>query len=738
MAGASAAGTSVGRKKYWAFISYSHRDAQWGNWLHKVLETYRPPRTLIGTTTATGIVPKRLAPIFRDREELASATDLGTVINAALENSGCQIVICSPNSARSRWVNEEILAFKRLGREDRIYCLIVDGEPNATDMPGREAEECFPPALRFRLGTDGQLGAVRTEPIAADARPGKDGKLNAKLKLIAGLLGVGFDVLRRREQQRRMRQLIIIAIGALAGMIVTTGLAAYALVQRGAAQRQAQRALAETRTARATARFLVDLFRISDPGEARGNAITAREMLDKGAERINQELATEPAVRATLMGTLGSVYTGLGLYDKAAPLLNEAVATRQSLPGIDPLDLAESLNSQGDLPFLRNELDGSEKAYQAALRLARLNDQDPRAKADIAATLHGLGSALLYAGQNAEAQQDLRAALALQQELHGTAHADIARTQKDLADAVERGGDLGGAIALLEQAVAMQRQLWGSEPHPDFDQALNDLAGDYQQQGDYDKAEPLFRESLAMKRRLYGEKHPEVATGLANLASSLQDKGDLAAAEPLYQESLAMSRELLGHAHPYVAAMLHNLASLQFDRGETGKALANERQALDIRRRAYKSDHADIAISLNVLGTWLTFSGAYDEAQRHLDEALVMRQRLFKPDNPAVGSSLAALANLEVAQGRYPEALENARRAKAIFISAFSPDHWRTAIAEGSEGGALLGLHRYSEAEPLLTHSVAILSKDGGAPVMFKPQVQHYLDQLHRAHRARR
>ena len=176
--------------KYRAFISYSHRDAGWASWLHRSLERYRPPKALIGTVTSQGEVPKRLSPVFKDREELPSATDLGGLINAALAGSAAQIVICSPQAAKSKWVNEEILAFKRLGREDKILCIIVGGEPNATDMRGREAEECFPPALRFRLGSDGNLSAVRTEPIAADARPGKDGKSNAKLKLISGLLGV--------------------------------------------------------------------------------------------------------------------------------------------------------------------------------------------------------------------------------------------------------------------------------------------------------------------------------------------------------------------------------------------------------------------------------------------------------------------------------------------------------------------------------------------------------------------
>ena len=149
--------------------------------LHKAMEAYRLPKLLVGTATVRGAVPKRLAPIFRDREELASATDLGASINEALRNSACQIVICSPSAARSRWVNEEILAFKRLGREDRIFCFIVDGEPNASDDPSRAAQECFPPALRYRLGADGDLSIdVRTEPIAADARAGKDGRGNGE------------------------------------------------------------------------------------------------------------------------------------------------------------------------------------------------------------------------------------------------------------------------------------------------------------------------------------------------------------------------------------------------------------------------------------------------------------------------------------------------------------------------------------------------------------------------------
>jgi hypothetical protein len=192
-----------GEFMYVAFISYSHRDEEWAQWLHEELETYRVPRRLVGRQTPLGPVPSRLFPVFRDREEFASSADLGGDISDALARSRTLVVVCSPRSAASRWVNEEIKTFKALGREDRVLCLVVEGEPNATDRPELGGLECFPPALRFRVRSDGTFTEERVEPIAADAREGKDGRENSKLKILAGILGVGFDELRQREQRRR-------------------------------------------------------------------------------------------------------------------------------------------------------------------------------------------------------------------------------------------------------------------------------------------------------------------------------------------------------------------------------------------------------------------------------------------------------------------------------------------------------------------------------------------------------
>ena len=209
--------------KYWAYISYSHQDSKWADWLHKALERYKVPSRLVGQESRDGKVPKRPFPIFRDREELPTSSDLGANIREALRQSRCLIVICSPRSAVSRWVEEEVRVFKALGRGDRVLCLIVDGEPNASDKPELGLAECFSKALRYRVSLDGQLTAERVEPIAADLRPGKDGKTNAKLKILSGILGIGYDELRQRDKQRTLQRRVQLGIGTFVLISIVAG-----------------------------------------------------------------------------------------------------------------------------------------------------------------------------------------------------------------------------------------------------------------------------------------------------------------------------------------------------------------------------------------------------------------------------------------------------------------------------------------------------------------------------------
>ncbi|RYE19733.1 MAG: hypothetical protein EOP51_19305, partial [Sphingobacteriales bacterium] len=149
----------------------------------------------------------------------------------------------------------------------------------------------------------------------------KDRRSDALLKLLAGMLGIGLDTLKRRDAQRRRRRVLWLTTGSFIGMCVAFMLASAAWVARNEAVAERKRAETEAETARQTTRFLVDLFRISDPTEAQGNSITAREILDRGASRVDLELADQPAIQATLMDTMGTVYTSLGLYRSAIPLM---------------------------------------------------------------------------------------------------------------------------------------------------------------------------------------------------------------------------------------------------------------------------------------------------------------------------------------------------------------------------------------------------------------------------------
>lgn len=221
--------------RYRAFISYSHKDEAWASWLHRALESYRIPGNLVGTTTDRALVPARVRPVFRDRDDLSSATDLADTVKLALAESENLILICSPAAVASRWVNEEIRQFARLGRADRIFCIIVDGE----STPDGSMAACFPTAL-VEIGLK--------EPLAADARKWADGKHVAKLKLIAGMLGLHLDELRQRDLQRQRKRRLAIGLGLAAAL----SLAVLTVASRVSEQHQREKA-------EQLATFVVDL-----------------------------------------------------------------------------------------------------------------------------------------------------------------------------------------------------------------------------------------------------------------------------------------------------------------------------------------------------------------------------------------------------------------------------------------------------------------------------------------------
>lgn len=218
---------------YCAFISYSHRDETFARWLHRRLESWRVPAELEGQPSPLGPVPRHLRPVFRDRDDFSGGASLKEATVAALGSARSLIVICSPNAARSRYVNEEIALFRSLVPGAPIVPIILSG------TPGGAQDECFPDALRYPDGP----GTAPVEPIAPDARDEGDGRQRAFAKLIAGLLAVPSDAILKREEQARRRRRAWLA-GAVAGAAAfATAFASFALYQSYQATRTIEKSV---------------------------------------------------------------------------------------------------------------------------------------------------------------------------------------------------------------------------------------------------------------------------------------------------------------------------------------------------------------------------------------------------------------------------------------------------------------------------------------------------------------
>src|SRR5262249_55457139 len=215
--------------QYRAFLSYSHSDTSWVHWLHRRIEGFHLDKDLIGRETPMGPVPQRLRPIFRDRHDFNVGGSYTEQTPPALEASAALIVVCSPASAKSHFVNEEVRQFVVRHPDRPVIPLIVAGTPRDPK------NECFPKALRFAIAADGMITEQPVDILAAaDVRESGDGRELALAKVIAGLIGLAPDeVFRRAERERRrqarVRNAVIAVLGLLA--LAASGSAVYAWQQ---------------------------------------------------------------------------------------------------------------------------------------------------------------------------------------------------------------------------------------------------------------------------------------------------------------------------------------------------------------------------------------------------------------------------------------------------------------------------------------------------------------------------
>lgn len=499
--------------KYWAFLSYSHHDKAVAKRLQRQLETYRVPARLIGRETSQGPVPARVAPVFRDRDELHAGADLKASVQDALSRSRWLIVVCTPDAARSPWVNREIIEFKRLRGERHVLALIARGEPFASDMPGREAEECFPPALRRALNEQGVPEGEPLEPIAADMRKHGDGPQRATLKLLAGMIGVGFDDLVRRDMQRRVRVLSAVAGASVVGVLGFALLAVMAVRARNEAQHQ-----------RVQAEGLIE-FMLGDLRK-KLEPVGRLEVLDSvgekalayyGAQESGKLDATALGHRSRAMHLIGEIRDLRGNPAEAQKAFEQAAETTAQLLAQAPndgqriFDHAQSVFWVGYAAWKRADGRTAESKFQEYLDLSRgLTRTDPTNldwRAEVAFAQVNLGMVRLGTGRPAEALKSLKFAEDILSELaprRPNLSFELAQNHGWKADAYELNGDY--EAARLEQLRKLQlfRAMPGGEK--------NRTA----QRGIFSALSAISQHELALGRVSEAEAHARAGLEIAN------------------------------------------------------------------------------------------------------------------------------------------------------------------------------------------------------------------------------
>jgi tetratricopeptide (TPR) repeat protein len=499
--------------KYWAFISYSHSDTRTAKALQRALETYRLPRWLAGTNTAAGEVPAFVKPVFRDRDEMQAGADLKATVREALEQSRWLIVVCSPEAARSPWVNREIMEFKKLHGEARVLAVIAAGEPFASRLPGRETEECFPEALRFALTPEGLPQGEALEPIAADLRPQGDGAHLAMLKLVAGMVGVGVDELVRRDAQRRARRMAAIAAASLAGMAVMAVLTVMAVQSRNEAQ--SQRAQAED-----LIEFMLgDLRKKLDPvGRLDVLDAVGEKALGYYAKQDTDRLdANSLGHRSRAMHLIGETRERRGKLDEALAAFQSAADTTAQLlarstdDGQRIFDHAQSVYWVGYIAWRRGLAQAAEEAFlkyrELAQQLIHIDANNLDWQLEVASASHNLGVVQLDRRRLPEALQSFSESKNGFLRLTGGKPAlafELADTHGWIAKTFEASGDYSGALRAQQERLEVLR-------------AMTDSAKDRRvQQQIANASHELGRLHLYLGNPLAAEQHARTATEQAD------------------------------------------------------------------------------------------------------------------------------------------------------------------------------------------------------------------------------
>jgi tetratricopeptide (TPR) repeat protein len=481
--------------RYRAFISYSHADTKWANWLHGRLESFRIDRDLIGRQTAMGLIPKTLRPIFRDRDDFTAGHSLSEQTLAALDASAALIMLGSPDAAKSHYVNEEVRLFKHRHPDRPIIPIILDGKP------GDPATECFPPALKFEVAADGAITDRRADLLAADMRETGDGRDLALAKVVARMLGVPTDDIRKRQviAQGWRLKVMAAAVTVFAVLSLVTGFLVWEHQRQVTVEETRERerlAREEARDKQLRAEIVRSLLGISGaqaaPGAAKalGDAVAdAQEGAAQGDDRLQKALDllkankpqdAEPLFRAVAEEKAARVRTDRARLEKDSKVAAAAYRNLGAIAGLgDPKrareayakaleydgDDLEALYWYGYLNFLAGDLGTAQRTLERLLETATARGDQ-----------RGIYRAHLVQGQVMQGRGSLPSAREHMEKSLGIALAesasarddfgwqrDVSEAQIRIGDVLQAQGNLPAALDSYKAAHAIRERLAGSQ-----------------------------------------------------------------------------------------------------------------------------------------------------------------------------------------------------------------------------------------------------------------------------------
>jgi non-specific serine/threonine protein kinase/serine/threonine-protein kinase len=394
--------------------------------------------------------------------------------------------------------------------------------------------------------------------------------------------------------------------------VAVAGVAAVLLVGFAIAQAvQLRRITRERDRADRISAFMTGMFKVSDPSEARGNSVTAREILDKAAKEIDTGLSNDPELQAKMMFTMAETYYGLGLDSRAQPLLERVVEIQRRVLGPERRETLTSMSL--------------------------------------------LASTVSRQGNVVKAEKLLRETLDLQRRVLGPNNPDTLVSMRRLGDALVGELRLPEAEKEYREVLDIQRRTLGPE-HPDTLLSKRRLGNVLRAELRYDEAEKEYREVLDVQRRTLGPEHPDTLHAMKLLADLMIVQGSLAEAEQLNRETLALQRRVIGPDNPDTLGVMGSLAITLMEEGRYVEAEKEYRETFDGMRRVLGPEHGKTLYTLEYLAIDITHEGRYHDAEKLFREAIETAGRGNQPFK--VGVAWVNFATGAVIAGRRNDALK--------------------------------------------------------------------------------